>query len=63
MIVQEKHIMNLKGCIGGFDYRERNKDGDMILNFVTLYDTKMVNICFKKRNEYLITHNSGHNYN
>lgn len=55
--------MNLKGCIGGFDYRERNKDGDMILNFVTLYDTRMVNICFKKRDEYLITHKSGQNYN
>ena len=47
------------GFHGGFGFGELNEEDKTILNFSMAYDFKIVNTCFKKREEHLITFKSG----
>ena len=46
---------------GGFGFGELNNEGQSIIDFCMAYDLKIVNTCFKKREEHLITYKSGAN--
>ena len=45
----------------GFGFGEVNNEGQSIIDFCMAYDLKIVNTCFKKREEHLITYKSGAN--
>jgi hypothetical protein len=44
---------------GGHGFGDRNDGGESILDFTMAYDFVLVNTCFKKRTEHLITYKSG----
>ena len=44
---------------GGFGFGKLNEKGKIILDFSMVYDLKIVNTCFKKRDKHLITYKSG----
>ena len=44
---------------GGHGFGDRNDEGESILDFAMAYDFVLVNTCFKKRLEHLITYKSG----
>ena len=46
---------------GGFGFGELNNEGQSIIDFCMAYDLKIVNTCFRKREEHLITYKSGAN--
>ena len=46
---------------GGQGFGEKNELGDTILDFALAFDPVIVNTCFKKRDEHLITYKSGTN--
>ena len=46
---------------GGFGFDELNNEGQSIIEFYMAYDLKIVNTCFKKREDHLITYKSGAN--
>ncbi|KAH1099427.1 hypothetical protein GYH30_034870 [Glycine max] len=47
------------GAHGGFGFRDLNKEGQTIIDFSMAYDVKIMNTCFQKREEHLITYKSG----
>ena len=47
------------GSHGGFGVGILNEEGKSILDFSMAYDLKIVNTCFRKREEHLITYKSG----
>ena len=47
------------GIHGGFDWGERNRDGEKILEFADSLDMVVGNTFFKKEDEKLITYKSG----
>ncbi|XP_017228986.2 uncharacterized protein LOC108204180 [Daucus carota subsp. sativus] len=48
-----------QGVHGGFGYGVRNDNGSTLLEFVTAHDLVIVNSCFRKRDDNLITFRSG----
>ncbi|KAM2304509.1 hypothetical protein ACFXTH_024206 [Malus domestica] len=50
---------NYGGFHGGHGFRERNEDGEAILDFAMAYDLFLANTFFKKRKEHVITYKSG----
>ncbi|KAL5148277.1 hypothetical protein HKD37_13G035335 [Glycine soja] len=51
--------MQFTGAHGGFGFRDLNKEGQTIIDFSMAYDVKIMNTCFQKREEHLITYKSG----
>ncbi|XP_063940524.1 uncharacterized protein LOC135149258 [Daucus carota subsp. sativus] len=48
-----------QGVHGGFGYGVRNDNGSTLLEFTTAHDLVIVNFCFRKRDDNLITFRSG----
>ena len=48
-----------QSCHGGFGYGERNEEGKAILDLAVAYNLMIANTYFKKRDEHLITFESG----
>ena len=46
---------------GGFGFGELNNEGQSVIDFCMANDLKIVNTCFKKQEEHLITYKSGAN--
>ncbi|XP_028061331.1 craniofacial development protein 2-like [Camellia sinensis] len=44
---------------GGYDFGDRNKDAESILDFILTFDLVVANTMYKKRDEHLVTFNSG----
>jgi len=44
---------------GGFDYRERNNERVSVLDFVVAYELLVVNSYFRKKEDHLVTFQSG----
>ncbi|XP_028796772.1 craniofacial development protein 2-like [Neltuma alba] len=53
-----KDVGQYAGAHSGMDFRVRNNEGQAIIDFSFAYNLKIVNTCFKKRNEHLITYKS-----
>lgn len=47
------------GAHGGLGFGDLNEEGQTILEFSLAYDFRVMNTCFKKREEHLITYKSG----
>jgi hypothetical protein len=51
--------VDFDGAHGGFEYENRNQEGEGILNVVLAYDLIVVNTLFRKRVSHLVTFSSG----
>ena len=54
-----KEARQYAGFHGGFGFGDLNDEGKSILDFSMAYDFRIVNTCFKKKEEHLITYKSG----
>jgi Reverse transcriptase (RNA-dependent DNA polymerase) len=54
-----RETRQFRGVHGGFGFGGLNEEGQSILDFSMAYDFKIMNTCFKKREEHLITYTSG----